>query len=64
MNLLVGWVRAARGGKQSIQGIPASYTFTGQIDKVAIDVKEMEKADKAAEDKGRAEAAHKKAMSD
>jgi hypothetical protein len=39
MNLLVGWVRAARGGKQSIQGITASYTFTGQIDKVTVEVK-------------------------
>jgi arylsulfatase len=45
-------------------GIPAPYYFTGQIDKVTIDVKEMGKADKAAEDKGRAEAAHKKALSD
>jgi arylsulfatase A-like enzyme len=45
-------------------GIPAPYYFSGKIDKITIDVKEMEKADKAAEDKGRAEAAYKKALSD
>jgi len=45
-------------------GVPAPYKFTGKINKVAIDVKEIGKADKAAEDKGRAEAAQKKAMSD
>ena len=38
--------------------------FTGKILKVKVDVKEMGKAEKAAEDKGRAIAAHKKAMSD
>ena len=38
--------------------------FTGKILKVVIDVKPMGEAVKAAEDKGRAEAAHKKAMSD
>jgi arylsulfatase len=45
-------------------GTPAPYYFTGKIDKVTIDVKEIGKADKAAEDKSRAEAAHKKALSD
>jgi arylsulfatase A-like enzyme len=45
-------------------GNPAPYYFTGKIGKITIDVKEMGKADKAAEDKGRAEAAHKKALSD
>ena len=45
-------------------GVPAPYKFTGKINKVTIDVKEIGKADKAAEDKGRAEAAQKKAMSD
>ena len=42
----------------------ADYKFTGKIDKVTIDVKEMGKVDKAAEDKGREEAAHKKALAD
>jgi len=45
-------------------GIPAPYYFTGKIDKVTIDVKEMKAADKAEENKLRAEAAHKKAVSD
>jgi arylsulfatase A-like enzyme len=45
-------------------GIAAPFKFTGKIDKVTIDVKEMGKAGKAAEDKGRAEAALKKALSD
>ena len=45
-------------------GIPAPYKFTGKIDKVTIDLKEMKAADKAEEDKLRAEAAHKKALSD
>jgi arylsulfatase len=45
-------------------GIPAPYKFTGKIDKVTIDLKEMKKADKAEEDKGRAETAQKKALSD
>jgi len=45
-------------------GIPAPYKFTGKIDKVTIDVKEMKKAEKADEDNLRREAAHKKAMSD
>jgi arylsulfatase len=45
-------------------GIPAPYKFTGKIHKVTIDLKEMKKAEKAEEDKLRAEAAHKKALSD
>ena len=45
-------------------GIPAPYKFTGKIDKVTIDLKEMKKAEKAGENKLRAEAAHKKALSD
>jgi len=45
-------------------GIPAPYKFTGKINKVTIDVKEIGKADKVAEDKGRAEAAYKKMLSD
>ena len=43
-------------------GIPAPYKFTGKIDKVTIDVKEMEKAEKKQEDRLRAEVAHKKAV--
>ena len=47
-------------------GIPAPYQFTGKIDKVTIEVKEMKQADKAAEARASAaaEAAHKKAMAD
>lgn len=45
-------------------GIPAPYKFTGKIYKVTIDVQEMKKTDKAEEEKGRAVAAHKKALSD
>jgi arylsulfatase A-like enzyme len=45
-------------------GSEVKSKFTGKITKVTIEVKEMKKADKAAEDKGRAEAAHKKALSD
>jgi len=45
-------------------GIPAPYKFTGKIDKVTIDLKEMKAADKAEENKLRAEAAQKKAVSD
>jgi len=45
-------------------GIAAPYKFTGRIHKVTIDIKEMKQADKAEESKLRAEAAHKKAMSD
>jgi arylsulfatase A-like enzyme len=45
-------------------GIKAPYVFTGKIDKVTVDLKEMKKADKAEVDKGRAEAAYKKALAD
>jgi hypothetical protein len=45
-------------------GIPAPYKFTGKIAKVTIDLKEMKKAEKAEEDKLRAQADHKKALSD
>jgi len=45
-------------------GVPAPYRFTGKIDKITIDLKEMEKADKAVEDKVRMETAQKKALSD
>jgi hypothetical protein len=45
-------------------GIPAPYEFTGKIDKVTIDLKEMKAADKTEENKLRAETAHKKALSD
>ncbi len=45
-------------------GVPAPHRFTGKIDKVTVDVKEMEKADKAEEDKLRADLAGKKAMAD
>ena len=45
-------------------GVPAPYRFTGKIDRITIDVKEIGKAEKAAEDRLRAEAARKKALSD
>jgi len=45
-------------------GIPAPYKFTGRIAKVTVDLKEMKAADKAEEEKARAVAAHKKALSD
>ncbi len=45
-------------------GIPAPYKFTGKIDKVTIDLKEMKKADKEAVDKAQKEAGLKKALSD
>ena len=45
-------------------GIPAPYKFTGKIDKVTIDLKEMKTAEKEEENMLRAEAAHKKALSD
>jgi arylsulfatase A-like enzyme len=45
-------------------GIAAPYKFTGRIDRVTVDVKEMQQADKAEENKLRAEAAQKKAVSD
>jgi arylsulfatase len=45
-------------------GIPAPYKFTGKINKVTIDLKEMKQAEKTEENKRREEAAQKKAMSD
>ncbi len=45
-------------------GIPAPYRFTGKIAKVTIDIAPMKSADKAEEEKARAVAAHKKAVSD
>jgi hypothetical protein len=45
-------------------GIRAPYKFTGKINKVTIDLKEMKTAEKAEENKLRAEAAHRKALSD
>ena len=45
-------------------GIRAPYKFTGKINKVTIDLKETKAADKTEEDKLRAEATHKKALSD
>ena len=45
-------------------GVPAPYKFTGKINKVTIDLKEMKKAEKEEENKLRAVAAHKKALSD
>jgi arylsulfatase A-like enzyme len=45
-------------------GIPAPYKFTGKIDKVTIDLKEMKAADKEKEDIERRKAAMKKALSD
>ena len=45
-------------------GIPAPYKFTGKIGKVIIELQEMKKAEKAEEDKLRAQAAYRKAVSD
>jgi len=45
-------------------GVPAPYKFTGKINKVTIDLKEIKTADKEDVGKARAEAAHKKALSD
>ncbi len=45
-------------------GIPAPYKFTGRINKVTIDLKEMKKADKEAVDKAQKEASLKKTLSD
>ena len=39
-------------------GIPAPYKFTGKIDKVTIDLKEMKAADKEKEDIERQKASH------
>jgi arylsulfatase A-like enzyme len=45
-------------------GIPAPYKFTGKIDKVTIDLKEMKAADREEADKARKEGIMKKALSD
>jgi len=45
-------------------GIPAPYKFTGKVAKVTVELAPMPTPDKAAEGKARAEAAHKKALSD
>jgi arylsulfatase A-like enzyme len=45
-------------------GLPAPYQFTGKIDKVTIELKEMKTAEKTEEEKGLAGAAHKKALAD
>jgi len=45
-------------------GIPAPYKFTGKIDKVTIDLKEMKTADKNEADVARKEATMKKALAD
>lgn len=57
-----GAVRVARRDR----GLPpwAARALTGKIDDVTIDLKEMKKAEKAEEDKVRAEAAHEKARSE
>jgi arylsulfatase len=45
-------------------GIPAPYVFTGRLDRVTIDLKEMKTADKEAADRAQKDAALKKEMSD
>ncbi len=45
-------------------GVPAPYRFTGKIGKITIDLKEVKAAEKAEENKLRAQAAHQKALSD
>jgi len=45
-------------------GSEAKSKFTGKINKVTIEVKEMKKAEKKEENKARADYAHKKALSD
>jgi arylsulfatase len=45
-------------------GIPAPYKFTGKIAKVTVELAPMPAPEKAADGKARAEAAHKKALSD
>jgi arylsulfatase len=45
-------------------GIPAPYRFTGTIDKITLDVKDMKPPEKAAADKARLEVAHKRALVD
>jgi len=45
-------------------GIAAPYNFTGSIEKVTVDVKEMKATEKMDEEKGRSDAALKKTLSD
>ncbi len=45
-------------------GVPAPYKFTGNIDKVTVELKEMKAADKAETAKANAEVAHKKSLWD
>jgi len=45
-------------------GIRAPYKFTGKINQVTIELKEMKTAEKAEENKLRAEAVLKKTLSD
>jgi arylsulfatase len=45
-------------------GIPAPYRFTGKLDKVTIDVKELKEAGRAEENKRRSESAQKKVLAD
>jgi arylsulfatase len=45
-------------------GIPAPYAFSGRIDKVTIDLKEMKEAEKAEERELGAESARRKALAD
>ena len=45
-------------------GVPAPYRFTGKIGKITIDLKAVKAAEKAEENKLRAQAAHQKALSD
>jgi hypothetical protein len=52
-------------GRSRTRDLPSSLiSFTGKIDKVTIDLKEMKKAEEAEENKLRAEAAYRRAMSD
>ena len=55
--------RIRDGCVHGLSGLIELYKFTGKVDKVTIDVKEMKTAQKAAENKLRAEAANKKALS-
>lgn len=61
-------LRSAWRSKDNKEGVwtapVGARAFVGKIGKVTIDLKEMKKAEKAKENKLRAEAAHKKAMSD
>jgi arylsulfatase len=45
-------------------GIPAPYKFTGKIDRVTIDLKEMKSGDREKADGAQKEASMKKALSD